>query len=495
MNTLKKKAIQGAKWSMIQEVMGQLIDFFSIIILARLVGPKDFGLVATAAVIIVSIRPLISQGMGVAITQREEIENEHLDTVFWSSLLCGCLLALGLVASAHWWSTVFSEPDLATILPWLSVNIVLVSLTTVQESILRRQLNFKVYAIRASTGKLIGGIIGVVMAFNGFGVWSLVARFLITSLVSVFLLWGLSEWRPRFAFSTKHFRELFSFGLQIMVNEFVVFVNRQSDNFLIGYFLGATALGYYSAAYKLMSIVFQLVSRTVGQVGMPTFARLQNDKERLWKAFYSISQLTALIVFPVFLGMLVLVPEIITSLLGKQWIQSTPVLQILLLIGIVQCLLSPVVSILVGAGKPGLRLKLQIVDSTANLIGFFIAVHWGIVWVAASYVIVGYTLMPLWYWAVSTVVHVHWAAYVRLVMKPLILTVIMMMGILVAKWTVWSDILGVSVVGDITYLVLSVIGGALIYVSMTYWLYPNAIDRVVDIVKTLFSKPRVAKTQ
>ena len=111
MNTLKKKAIQGAKWSMIQEVMGQLIDFFSIIILARLVGPKDFGLVATAAVIIVSIRPLISQGMGVAITQREEIENEHLDTVFWSSLLCGCLLALGLVASAHWWSTVFSEPD------------------------------------------------------------------------------------------------------------------------------------------------------------------------------------------------------------------------------------------------------------------------------------------------------------------------------------------------------------------------------------------------
>ena len=364
-----------------------------------------------------------------------------------------------------------------------------------QESILRRQLNFKVYAIRASTGKLIGGIIGVVMAFNGFGVWSLVARFLITSLVSVFLLWGLSEWRPRFAFSTKHFRELFSFGLQIMVNEFVVFVNRQSDNFLIGYFLGATALGYYSAAYKLMSIVFQLVSRTVGQVGMPTFARLQNDKERLWKAFYSISQLTALIVFPVFLGMLVLVPEIITSLLGKQWIQSTPVLQILLLIGIVQCLLSPVVSILVGAGKPGLRLKLQIVDSTANLIGFFIAVHWGIVWVAASYVIVGYTLMPLWYWAVSTVVHVHWAAYVRLVMKPLILTVIMMMGILVAKWTVWSDILGVSVVGDITYLVLSVIGGALIYVSMTYWLYPNAIDRVVDIVKTLFSKPRVAKTQ
>ena len=172
--TLRKKAIHGAKWSIFQEIVGQLIDFLSVMILARLVGPKDFGLVAMAAVLIVSIRPLISQGLGVAVTQKAEIEKEHLDTVFWWSLFCGCVLAFGLALSANWWAVIFSEPGLAAILPWLSANAVFMSLTTVQEAILRRQLNFKVYAIRASTGKLIGGIAGVILAFYGFGVWSLV---------------------------------------------------------------------------------------------------------------------------------------------------------------------------------------------------------------------------------------------------------------------------------------------------------------------------------
>lgn len=495
MTGLRKKAIHGAKWSIIQEIMGQLIDFFIIIILARLLGPKDFGVVAIANVVITSLRPLISQGLGIAVTQREKLENEHLDTVFWFSLASGSLLALCLAVSAGWLAVVFSEPALTNVLTLLSVNIVLMSLTTVQEAILRRELNFKVYAIRATTGKLIGGAVGVALALQGFGVWSLVVRTLVTSFVSVFLLWGLSRWRPRFLFSKKHFRELFPFGSQVLMNELMVFVNRQSDNLLISYFLGATALGYYNAAYRLMAIVFQLVSRTVAQVGMPAFARLQNDRERLWKAFFDISQLIALIVFPVFLGMLVLVPEIVTSLLGEQWGQSTPVLQILLLIGIVQCLLSPMVSILVGAGKPGVRLRLQVIDAIVNLIGFFIAVHWGIVWVAASYVIVGYTLTPLWYWAITTVVHVHWLAYVRLILKPLILTVVMILGILGAKWTIWADVVGTSLIGDVAYIALSAMGGVLIYVSMIYWLYPNAASKVIDIVKILFARQRTSGAQ
>jgi O-antigen/teichoic acid export membrane protein len=488
--SLRKKTIHGAKWSMLQEIAGQLIDFFSVMILARLLGPKDFGVVAIAAVIIIAMRPFISQGLGVAITQKSVIENEHLDSVFWSSLICGCLIALAIATGAGWLAIVFSEPELSDVLPWFSISIVLSSLTTVQEANLRRELNFKIYAIRATTGKLIGGIVGVTMAFYDFGVWSLVARFLVTSFVSVFLLWGLSSWRPGFSFSRKHFSELFPFGIKVLMNELMVFVNRQSDNLLISYFLGSTALGYYNVAYRLLVLILQLVSATIGQVSMPVFARLQNDKTRLKKAFCDITQLIALIAFPVFLGMQVLVPEIVTTLLGEQWGQSTPVLQILLFIGIVQCLASPMISIFVGAGKPGIRLKLQVIDAIVNLIGFFIAVQWGIVWVAASYVIVGYALTPLWYWAVKTVIPLHWTTYVKLVLRPLIIAVVMIGGIVCAKETIWTDVLGINIIGDIIYLALSVIGGILIYVSMTYWLYPSALNKVLDIVKTVFARQK-----
>ncbi len=480
--TLRKKAIHGAKWSMLQEIIGQLLDFFIIIILVRLLDPKDFGVITIATVIIMAMNPLVSHGLGVAITQRSKIEKKHLDSAFWSTLVAGCLLALFIVGSADWWAIALSEPKLSDVLTWLSASIVLSSLTIVQEAILRRELNFKVYAIRASIGKLIGGGVGITLAFYGFGVWSLVGRYLASSFVSVLLLWGISNWYPRFKFSRNHFKELFSFGIKVTINDLLVFVNRNADSFLISYFLGSTALGFYNISYKLMSLVFQLVSRTVSQVGMPIFARLQNDKERLWKAFYDITQLISLIVFPIFLGMLVLVPEIVTSLLGEKWSQSAPVLQILLPIGIIHCLLSPIVSILVGAGKPGRRLRLQALDSVVNLIGFAIAVQWGIVWVAASYVIVGYTLAPFWYWSVTKIIDIRWISYIKLILKPLLITIVIITSIIYARWG-FNDR-----VGDINFIIISVIGGISIYTFMIYGLYPTVTNKVFNIIKTLLAK-------
>jgi PST family polysaccharide transporter len=482
--TLRKKAIHGAKWSMFQEIISRFLDFFIIIILARLLDPKDFGITATATIIISAMRPFIAHGLGVAITQRSEIEKEHLDSAFWSTFIVGCLLSVFISISADWWATVFSEPKLSEVLPWLSISVILISLTTVQEAILRRELNFKVYTIRASIGKLIGGGIGIALAFYGFGVWSLVGRYIATSSVSVLLLWGISKWYPSFSFSRKHFRELFSFGIKVTMNDLLVFVNRNADSFLISFFLGSTALGYYNIAYKLMAIVFQLVSRTVSQVGMPTFARLQKDKKRLWKAFYDITQLISIIVFPIFLGMLILVPEIVSALLGEKWSQSAPVLQVLLPIGIIHCLLSPIIAILVGTGQPGRRLRLQALDSVVNLIGFAIAVQWGIVWVAASYVIVGYTLAPIWYWAITKTMDIRWVPYIKLLLRPLLITVVIMQGIITARWFIHDK------TGDINFIILSVVGSILIYFSMTYVLYPTVINKISGIAKTVLNRKK-----
>jgi len=482
--TLRKKAIHGAKWSMLQEIIGQLINFFIIIFLARLLDPKDFGIVAIATIIIASMKPFIAHGLGVAIAQRSKIEKEHLDSAFWSTFIVGGVLSLSIATSANWWATVFSEPKLSDILPWLSAGVVLISLTTVQEAILRRELNFKVYAIRTSIGKLIGGGIGIALAFYGFGVWSLVGRYLATSFISVLLLWGISHWYPRFIFSKKHFKELFYFGKKVTMNELLVFVNRNADSYLISYFLGSTALGYYNIAYKLMTLIFLLVSKTVSQVGMPVFARLQNNKERLWKAFYDITQLISLIVFPIFLGMLVLVPEIVTALLGEKWSQSAPVLQVLLPIGILHCLLSPIVSILVGAGKPGIRLRLQALDSVVNLIGFAIAIQWGIVWVAASYVIVGYALAPSWYWSITKIINMRWIAYIKLILRPLLITIVIVVSITNARYFIDGR------VDDISFIILSAIGGMMIYIFMIYGLYPTVINKIIDIIKTILTKKK-----
>lgn len=477
--SLKNKAIHGAKWSMLQETASQLIDFFIIVILARLLGPTDFGVVAMALVIVTAMRPLVSLGLGAAITQRASIDGKHLDTAFWATLLFGVLLATFLILTAKWWAFAFSEPRLAAILPWLSLSLIFVALTTVQEAILRRDLNFKVYAVRIVGGKIIGGVLGVTLALTDFGLWSLVARNLVTAFVSVLLLWGISSWRPKAQFDIKRFKELFGFGLPVTLNSLLAFVKLNSDSLLISYFLGATALGYYNIAYRLMVIVFQLVTKTISQVGMPTFSRLQDDRARLSSTFISLTQLISAIAFPAFLGVAVLAPELVPGLFGEQWLPSIPVLRLLMLIGVAHCLVQPIIALLVGVGRPKVRLKLQAIDSIANLIGFSIAVHWGIVGVAASYVVVGYALFPLWYLAANNAVLIEASIYIKAIVGPMLLSMIMVVAILFGK-TLFEDQLG-----NFEFIIVSITVGAIFYLSLAYWALPEVTKKVKSIVMTL----------
>lgn len=477
--SLKNKVVHGAKWSMLQQVASQLIDFVIIIFLARLLGPTDFGVVAMALVVVTAMRPLVSLGLGAAITQRASIDQGHLNSVFWATLLFGVLLTSFMLLTAKYWAVVFSEPRLAEILPWLSLSLIFVSLTTVQEAILRRELNFKVYAIRTLSGKITGGIVGVALALTDFGIWSLVARNLVTAFISVLLLWGVSNWRPSFSFDVQRFKALFTFGLPVTLNELLAFVKLNSDSLLISYFLGATALGYYNIAYRLMTMVFQLITKTISQVGMPAFSRLQDDASGLASAFISITQLIAAIAFPAFLGILVLAPELVVLLFGDQWLASIPVLRILMLIGIAHCLWTPMLALLVGVGKPQVRLKLQAIDSIANLIGFSIAVHWGIVGIAVSYVIVGWAMFPLWYLASNKVVYIEAGSYIKAIFGPLLLSSIMVLAILYVKRLTEDQF------GPLGIVVMAIPMGVALYTTMAYWALPEVTKKAKGIVMIL----------
>ncbi len=479
---LREKVVHGLKWTAIQQYIEQLFDVAIFVILARLLGPQDFGLVAMAAALIAMLGPLMAQGLGPAIIQRAEIETAHLNSAFWPILALGTLFMVFFISTAEWWATVFSEPKLAGVLRWLSLGFVLSSLVPVQAAILRRNLRIKSLSLRSMLAELVGGLVGLALALNDFGVWSLVARMLAARTVGVFLLWAVSDWRPQFQFSFSHFKDLFSFGVHMMASGILVGINRRSDSLLIGYFLGSTALGFYNIAYRLMSIVFKLVSKSVTQVGMPAFARIQNDPDRLKSAFYETSQMVAFVAVPAFLGIMLLVPEIVGVLLGEKWVPSIPVLQVLVLIGIAHCLLEPMISVIVGTGRSGLRLKLQAVDSVANVIGFLIAVHWGIVAVAMSYVTVGYLMVPLWYLALKSSVPVLGSEYLRAIVGPFVATLVMMLAISADR------LMFVDVLGGTAFLVLAVATGILIYASTIYLLYPAIAKKIFDIAKMIFAR-------
>lgn len=233
--------------------------------------------------------------------------------------------------------------------------------------------------------------------------------------------------------SREHFKDLFGFGVSIAGNNVLNVLVRRSDDFLIGYFLGPTLLGYYTVGYRLILTMIRLVTGIINSVAFPTFSRIQHKPDRMRHAFYRVTQYTSLLAFPVFFGMAALAPELIPALFGEKWAPSVPVMQILALIGILQSVIFLNGSVIRARGKPSWQFGIMLLTATCTVIGFLLAVRWGIVAVAASFVIVGYLLSPVSIVAVRRLLNVSFRAYLGQFVKPFLASLVMVATIMGLK--------------------------------------------------------------
>lgn len=474
---LRQNAVKGVVWSAITSWGRQAIAFIVFFLLARLLGPEAFGLVALATVFLAFVQVFVDQGFAEAIIQRHELDPEHLDTAFWTNLGIGLVITVLCMGTAGLAAGLFHEPQLAPVIRWLSLNFTIIAFSSVQDAILRRNFAFRSLAVRSLIGVVAGGVVGVAMAFSGYGVWSLVGQQLSSGLVQATVLWWASQWRPGFRVSNSHFRELFSFGINVVGMNVLEFVNRRADDFLVGYFLGSKALGYYSVAYRLMMIGLDLLTNVINQVAIPTFSKLQLEPERLLRAFYSVIELTSLVSFPAFIGLAVLAPELIPTLLGAKWLPSIPVIQVLALIGVLHSVYYYNGSVIMAMGKPSWKLIINFIYSIANVIAFIIAVRWGIVAVAVAFVIRGYALAPIELWLIKKLIPLNLITYSRQYVAPLA-------GSLAIATTIW---LVKYFLGDWVnvYILLAICIGLSIasYVMTILLIAPKLFQQVFDMAQ------------
>ncbi|MGF2036717.1 MAG: lipopolysaccharide biosynthesis protein [Nostoc sp. CmiVER01] len=476
-SNLRQKAVKGVLWSALDNWGRQVIALGIFFILARLLGPETFGLVALSTIFLNFLQIFIDQGFSQAIVQRQDIEKEHLDTAFWTNLGVSGLVAILSIACAGLIGDLFREPQVTPIIRYLSLGFIISGFSTVQEAVFQRKLAFKSLAIRSLLAVIIGGIVGLTMAFMGFGVWSLVGQQLTTSFAQVLVLWWVSDWRPGFRFSPKHFKELFAFGVNIMGMNLFNFLNRRSDDFLIGYFLGSTALGYYSVAYRLLLNLTQLLTVIISKVSLSTFSRLQEEPERLRNALYQGIQLTSLITFPGFLATVILAPEIVLVIFGEKWSPSIPVMQVLNLMGIIYAYFYFNAPVMMAVGKPFWKLALDFVQAVCNVIVFAISVKWGIVAVAAAYVLRSYLMAPLDIWVVWKLIRIDIRTYLRQGLIPLAGTIIMLIAIFIVKYFLST------LISSFALLVLSIFVGIIVYVLSIFLIAPKLFWQVVNIAR------------
>ena len=358
------------KWAVVMNSGRRVMSTVFTFLLAALLGPHDFGVVAVALVFVAFVRMLLEQGFMTAIIQREDLDDAHLDSAFWLNLSWCVVLAGGCAFVAGWWADVNDMPELGPVIQVLSLMIVMDGLQIVQQAVMERQLDFKRLAIRTNISVLLGGAVGIPLALAGAGVWALVGQQLAMELALVTLIWGMTTWHPRFRFSPSHARDLLGFSVSVFAANLAGFLNRRGDALLIGIFFGPVAVGVYRIADRVVDVVLDVTMRPIGLVALPVLSRLQTTPAELHATIVRLLRTTMLATVPV-LAVIFACSDEVLAVLGESWEPGADALKLLCLVGIGKAISFYTGPVLFAASRPRFRavmLWIVAIVSTATVV-------------------------------------------------------------------------------------------------------------------------------
>ncbi len=395
---LRQAAEGGVFWGASTQGLRQVIQLAVTAVLARYVLPEQFGLMGMASAALASVAPFNEMGMGAALVQKRDLAGGHVAAVFWAQT--GASLAMGgvLALAAPLIAGFFNRDELVPLLRILSLTLPIGAAASAPQALLLRDLRFRSLAF-VETGVLaVAGTTAATLAVAGWGVWSLVAQSLIGSALTAVCVLVLARFNPlsRAVVPTlAQLRELSRFSAPLAGFQILNFVSRNVDDVLIGKFLGATALGYYSLAYRVMMYPLQKVSGTIERVFFPAFSTIQDDPQRLSRAYVKAAQFIALVTFPMMAVMMVTSPEMTRVLFGPDWAPAVPLIAILSAAGLAGSIGTTVGNIYLATGRSDQMLKWGIFATICSVASIAIGLLWGVIGVSICFTIMSLILWPL----------------------------------------------------------------------------------------------------
>lgn len=378
MNSLKNNMANGILWSVIERFSVQGMQFILGIVLARLLVPTDYGLIAMIAVFLSISQALVDSGFSQALIQKKNTNEKDFYTVFYFNLLVSILIYFILFFLAKPISTFYETPHLAIIIQVIGLNLILSSFSIVPIAKLSKKLDFKSLAKATLISVIVSGLIAIYLAYKGWGVWALVAQMLIKSTLNSILLCILIQWKPKFVFSRASFNTLFSFGSKLLATGLLNAVYNNMYLIVIGKFYDASQLGLYTRANQLQQFPSESVTTVIQRVTYPALCSIQDNKEELELYYKKLIRLSAFIIFPLMVGLAVISKPFIIVILTEKWIGAVPLLQMLAFVGILYPIHAINLDILKVKGRSDLFLRLEIYKKLLITLMLLITFSFGI---------------------------------------------------------------------------------------------------------------------
>jgi len=460
--TLRRQAFSGVRWTTISSLGRTALQIAQISILARLLTPADFGLLALVTSIMSFLQIFADAGISNAIIHHQDVTQEQLSSLYWLNVIVSFFLAFFVVVVSPWVAAMYGYPQLKLLLLFAGCTLAIGALAQQIRVVAQKNLKFAELAKIDLSAACVGFIVAVVAAYNDAGVYSIAIGSFATAPIGSALVWYrlADRWRPLIRFKIQEIRHFLAFGGYMIGNNLVNTFNSQIDIILGGKILGSQSIGLYSMSRDLNLRIAGVINPIVTSIGLPVMAKAQHDKALLKRVYLQTMRMTASVNFPVYIALALFAPEVVHVLLGAKWIEAIPLLRIFTFWGLVRSTGNPIGSLLLACGRADLSFKWNLALLVIMLPVIWASSCYGVSGIA--FAVTGIMLLlflPSWYFLVSPLCGAKLGEYTNQMLTPLILSVLAG-GVAY----VFSSLL----VNELSKLVIAVILGCLLYIGLSW---------------------------
>jgi teichuronic acid exporter len=472
---VKKIAVSGIVWQMLEKILVNGVQFIIYVILARLLEPGDFGIVAILSVFIVFSDLLVNSGLGTAIIQKKNADDKDYNSVLYASLLMSLILYGIIFAIAPLVARFYGNALITNSLRLYALSIIFFSLNGVQRSIMFRHFNFRKVFVVSTLPVFLAGAVGILLAFLGFGVYALIANYVVNSLLCVIVSAFLLRWRPKLIFAFDRIKKLYSYSYKLLLANLIDTGYRNLFPLVIGKVYSSTILGFYNYGRQIPNLISSSINSSIISVVFPIYSRSQDDKESLKEMVRKSISMSSFVIFPIMAGLSAVARPLIEIMLTAKWLPSVPYVRLFCIVFGLYHVQTVNFHAISAIGRSDVFLKYELFKKIAGIIILAASVPLGLTWIVLGQVLtivlsIGISVRPNRRF-LNYDLREQFADY----LPPLVLSVAMFLTI---------SLLGLLPLSLLPALVLQVVAGILFYMVLARLLRMKGYRSLISVIKT-----------
>lgn len=388
---LKSKTVSGLFWKLSEQVGIQLVRMLTMIVLARILSPEDYGAIAIVLVFVGICDVIVTAGLCTPLIQKKETDNLDFSTIFWTSLILAIVLFCIIFVIAPSIASFYNMPVLSPVLRVLGIGVIISAIGSVQNAFVSRSLKFKTFFLANLIGLILSGIISIWMAYHDYGIWALVGQHLSNLLIATIAVFLMVRWKPTFEFSWERLKEMWDFGWKIFVAALINRIFQDIRTLLIGKVYTKQDLAYYNQGNTYPHMIVGNINTTINAVLFPAIAQIQDDKATVVNFLRRSIKTGSFLLFPVLLGFAATAEPFVLLVLTEKWLPSVPFIQVICLALLLSPISTPSQQAIKAIGRSDITMKQEIIKKTVFLLIIIVTMF-----ISVWAVVLGTCLGELW---------------------------------------------------------------------------------------------------